>query len=77
MTDKKAKFGDMDNLLLMVEHPEYGIWYFSSVYLAAKWMGLSDEVLWVWLHHNKNEFSSWKFEWVDGSNVMEKYINPR
>lgn len=75
MNDKKTIFGDINNAILKIEHTEYGIFYFSSIYLAAKWMGWSDEVLWCCLNRGLNEFLSWKFEWIDASNVKEEYIN--
>ena len=30
----------MENKLLMVEHPERGIWFFTNIQKAADWIGI-------------------------------------
>lgn len=65
------------NKLLMVEHPERGIWYFSNINKAAVWIGIEPIHLRYCFGKKNPHYKDYTFEWVDGSNVMYKYINPQ
>lgn len=66
----------MENKLLMVEHPQRGIWYFTNMQKAANWMGIKRTTLLQCMGKRKLEYKDYTFEWVDGSDIMYKYINP-
>lgn len=61
--------------LLMGENNEKGIWYFSSIYKAATAIGVQTNLLKYYIDRSK-EYKGWNFEWVDGENIIYKYINP-
>lgn len=65
-----------NNLLLMIEHPLRGIWYFTNVSRAAKWIGILRPQLDQCLGKKKPGYKDYKFQWVDGSNIIYKYIDP-
>lgn len=65
-----------NNKLLMVEHPELGIWYFTSIQQAANWLGIQRTHLVYYLNQDSLQYKEYKFEWVDGENIIYKYINP-
>ena len=66
----------MKNKLLMIEHPESGIWYFTNIQRAADWIGIQRTHLLQCLGKNKPTYKDYTFEWIDGSNVIYKYIDP-
>ena len=66
----------MENKLLMVEHPQRGIWYFTNMQKAANWIGIKRTTLLQCMGKRKLEYKDYTFEWVDGSDIMYKYINP-
>jgi hypothetical protein len=65
-----------NNKLLMIDHDEFGTWYFTNIAKADKWIGKPSSLLDYYLSHNKHECNGYRFEWVDGTNVIYKYINP-
>lgn len=65
----------MDNKLLKVEHDANGIWYFTTYYKAAMAMGMQASHLKYYVDNNK-EYKGWSFEYVDGGDVIFRYINP-
>ena len=66
----------MENKLLIVKHHERGIWYFTNMQKAANWMGIKRTTLLQCFGKRKLEYKDYKFEWIDGSDVKYKYINP-
>ena len=66
----------MENKLLIVEHPQRGIWYFTNMQKAANWMGITRTTLLQCMGKRKLEYKDYTFEWIDGSDIMYKYINP-
>ena len=67
---------NMENELLMVEHPKRGIWYFTNMQKAADWIGIQRTQLLQCFGKRKLEYKDYTFEWVDGSDVKYKCINP-
>lgn len=65
-----------ENTLLMIEHPERGIWYFTNIQRAADWIGIHRAQLTQCLGKRKPKYKNYTFEWVDGSDIIYKYINP-
>lgn len=61
--------------LLKVEHYEKGKWYFTSVYKVANALDTQATHINYYMGKNK-EYKGWNFEWIDGENVIYKYINP-
>ena len=66
----------MENKLLIVKHPERGIWYFTNMQKAANWMGIKRTTLLQCMGKRKLEYKDYTFEWIDGSDILYKYINP-
>ena len=66
----------MENKLLIVKHPERGIWYFTNMQKAANWIGIKRTTLLQCMGKRKLEYKDYTFEWIDGSDIMYKYINP-
>ena len=56
----------MENKLLMIKHPERGIWYFTNMQKAANWMGIKRTQLLQCFGKRKLEYKDYKFEWIDG-----------
>ena len=67
---------NMENKLLKIEHEDLGVWYFTSAGSCAKVLGIQQTTLNHHLKRNGN-YKDWKFEWIDGSEIQYKYINPR
>jgi len=65
-----------DNRLVLAEHPEYGIWYFTTEYKAAKYIGVQGaQVMYAILKNNT--LKGWNFSVIeDGGDIPNKYINP-
>ena len=61
--------------LLMAEHDAKGIWYFTSIYHAANALGIHPTLLTYRIAKRKDN-EGWTFEWVEGTDVIYKYINP-
>lgn len=61
--------------LLMAEHDEKGIWYFTSTYKAAAALGIQNTLL-IYRMGKNHRSDGWSFEWVEGCDVIYKYINP-
>ena len=66
----------MENKLLMIKHPERGTWYFTNMQKAANWMGIQRTTLLQCFGKRKLEYKGYTIEWIDGSDVLYKYINP-
>ena len=64
-----------DNRLVLAEHPEFGIWYFTSEYKAAKCIGVQGAQV-IYAMSKGNKINGWEFKWVDGSDVLYKFVNP-
>ena len=67
---------NMENKLLMIKHPERGIWYFTNMQKAANWIGIQRTTLLQCFGKRKLEYKGYTIEWIDGSDVLYKYINP-
>ena len=67
---------ERENMLLMVDHDEYGIWYFTNVQKAANWIGIQRTHLIQCLGKKNPSYKGYRLEWVNGDNVIYQYINP-
>ena len=65
----------MNLKLLKCEHYEKGIWYFTTKYKAAQYIGTFEYWVNSCLRAGK-KCKGWTLEWVNGENVIYKYINP-
>lgn len=65
----------MENKLFKFEHDEYGIWYFTTLYKAAKALGTQPTHITYFMGRGQ-KFKGWSIEEVDGSDVIYQYINP-
>lgn len=73
---KERENMENENQLLMVDHPERGIWYFTNLQKAADWIGIQRNHLNVIMHKKKPYYKGYELEWVDGADVIYRYINP-
>ena len=62
-------------MLLEAEHPEFGIWYFTNTNQCAKVIGIGRTTLDYHIERS-GKYNGWEFEWVDGSDVLYKFVNP-
>lgn len=62
--------------LIKAEHPEHGIWYFTSISKAAKYIGCVYACVNQQLHGVTKQTKGWKIEWTEDENIINKYINP-
>ena len=63
--------------LLKIEHPEKGIWYFTTTYKAAKYIGCSYQALYVQLKGLTKKTYGWRAEQIESDEIISKYINPQ
>ncbi len=73
---KERENMENENQLLMVDHPERGIWYFTNLQKAADWIGTKRTNLLFALTKRKPCYKGYELEWVDGADVIYRYINP-
>lgn len=66
----------MDNKLLMCEHKEKGTWYFTNIGKAAQSFGLQYNHLNHYVNKGK-DYQGWSLKWIDGPDVLYRYINPK
>jgi len=66
----------MENKLLLIEHPVRGDWYFTNLQKAADWVGISRTLIVYSIGKKNPGYKDYKFQWVDGSDVIYKYIDP-
>lgn len=72
--DKYIKIKNMQ--LLRAEHSEHGIWYFTSMSKASKYVKTSSNYIKMQLGGIMKSIKGWTFEWTDDDNIINKYINP-
>lgn len=66
----------MNNKLLKAENKTNNVvWYFTNLSKAAVALGIQQNLLTYYINRNK-ECKGWYFEWIDGSDIKYKYINP-
>jgi len=75
MEDSKFKNLE-DGCLIKLTHPEYGVWYFTSLTQIMKTFGLSTSTVYYTLQKN-GQYNGWVADVVDGGDVLYKYINPK
>ena len=63
------------NKLLKAEHPEYGIWYFTNANQFAATFNFGRTTVEYHIKRTGN-YENWHLEWVDGSDVLYKFVNP-
>lgn len=63
--------GDM---LFMIEHDKYGIWYFDSLYRAAEFLGCQRAQVEYSFLRNK-PYHGWVITVVDGADTPWSWIN--
>lgn len=62
--------------LLKAEHPEQGIWYFTSIGKASAYVNTSGTYIKMVLAGISKKVKGWTFEWTEDDNIINKYINP-
>lgn len=62
--------------LLMLEHPEHGVWYFTTNNKGAKYIGTSMSNLMLMLKGYCKQCKGWKGQWIMSDDILSKYINP-
>lgn len=62
--------------LILAEHPEKGIWYFSTQRKCAAYIGVADPQVKTVLDGKRNHTHNWKLQWIESDDVISKYIDP-
>lgn len=62
--------------LYMCEHDEQGIWYFTNLNKAAKYIGTSMTNLQHVVKKEFKQFKGWTIEEIDDDNIISRFINP-
>lgn len=62
--------------LIKIESQEKGIWYFTTAYKAAKYIGCSYQTLYMQLKGITKQTYGWKVEEIESDTIICKYINP-
>ena len=67
-----------ENKLLMIEdvNGENPTWYFTNVQKAANWFGIQRTYLIQCLGKKNPSYKNYRLEWIDGTDIIYKYINP-
>lgn len=63
------------NNLIKAQHPEYGVWYFTSLNIFADAIGTQRNAVDYYIKQNK-QYKNWTLEIADASEIPYKYINP-
>jgi len=72
---QKYKFKIMAKLI-KAEHPEQGIWYFTTQSKAAEYIGCTQTQIRMVLTDFMNKAKGWTLEYTEDGDILNKYINP-
>lgn len=61
--------------LYMLDHDNYGVWYFTNLHLASQATGVSHVILELRSHDGKKT-KGWSVELIEDDYIMSGFINP-
>lgn len=67
---------ELTNKLLMLDDDVNGIWYFTTKKKCAEFLGVYPYYIDNYLKRGGKVSDTCRIEWVDGADVIYKYINP-
>lgn len=62
--------------LIMLEHPEHGIWYFTNKAKVADFIGTSFINVLILLEGFYKRCDGWTAQWIESDDILSRYINP-
>lgn len=62
--------------LIMMEHPEHGIWYFTNTTKAANFIGAPFSNVRILLAGFYHRCKGWTAQWIESDDILSRYINP-
>lgn len=62
--------------LFKAEHPEKGIWYFSTQRKCAAYIGVQDIYVSRVVNGKTKNAKGWDIELIEDDNIISKYIDP-
>ena len=68
--------GILDMRLLMMEHDEHGIWYFTNMSRAAACICAPVSNVKLMIAGYFHRCKGWKGQWIESDDVLSRYINP-